>query len=191
IGGGGFALDVGVGGDDGLLDFAIGQAAHQFADAQVIGADAVDRIDRPAEHVVPPAEFPGALDGHHILGLLHDAQQAGVAARVAADAALGLFGDVAADLAEPHAGLHLGQCGGQALDLFGIGAEDVEGNALGALGAHSGELAKFVDQFLDAAVVGVHRSPPSGEPRTSSITVPPPRRATSAAPTRPVPPPAR
>src|SRR5699024_6813888 len=83
VGGGGFALDVGVGGDDRLLDLAIGQAAHQFADAQVVGADAVDRIDRAAEHVVPPAELPGAFDGHHVLGFFHDAQQAGVAAWIA------------------------------------------------------------------------------------------------------------
>src|SRR5699024_3615570 len=114
------------------------------------------------------------------------AQQAGVTARVAADAALGLLGDVAAGLAEPHASLHLGQCRGQALDLFGVGTEDVEGDALRTLGAHSGELAEFVDQFLDDAVVGVHRSPPSGESRISSITVPPSRRATRGAPIRPV-----
>ena len=54
---------------------------------QVVGADAVDRADGAAEHVVAPAELAGALDGDDVLGLLDDADDRRVAARVAADAA--------------------------------------------------------------------------------------------------------
>ena len=77
------------------------QPGHQLADAQVVRADAVDRTDRAAEHVVAPAELAGALDRDDVLGLLDDADDVGVAARVAADAALLGLGDVAADRAEP------------------------------------------------------------------------------------------
>ena len=64
---GGLALEVRVGGDDDLGDGAVGQPGHQLADAQVVRADAVDRADRPAEHVVPAAELTGALDGDDVL----------------------------------------------------------------------------------------------------------------------------
>jgi len=51
---------------------AIGEPGEQFAHAQVIRADAVDRADGPAEHVIAPTELAGALDGDNILRLLDD-----------------------------------------------------------------------------------------------------------------------
>ena len=57
----------------------------------------VDRADRAAEHVVAAAELAGALDRDDVLGLLDHAQHGRVAPRVAADAALVVLGDVAAD----------------------------------------------------------------------------------------------
>ena len=85
-----------------LFRSAVGQPDHQLPDAQLVGPDPVDRRDRPAEHVVLAAELPGALDGDDVLRLLDDADEAGVASRVAADRARRLLGHVAADLAEPH-----------------------------------------------------------------------------------------
>jgi hypothetical protein len=52
VGGGGFALDGGIGGEDDFLDFAAGDAADQIGDAQLFGADAVQWRNRAVEHVV-------------------------------------------------------------------------------------------------------------------------------------------
>jgi len=95
----------GVGGQDALLDLAVPQTAEELAHAQVVGADAVDGVDGAAEHVVEPPVLAGALDGDDVLGLLDDADDALVAAGVAADGALGGLGDVAAGLAEADLGL--------------------------------------------------------------------------------------
>ena len=75
VGGGGLALEVGVGRDDHLGDDAVAEPGEQLAHAQVVGADAVDRADRAAEHVVAAAELAGALDGDDVLGLLDDADR--------------------------------------------------------------------------------------------------------------------
>ena len=107
------ALEVRVGGDDQLGDGAVHQPGHELLDPQVVGAHAVDRADRAAEHVVAAAELAGALDGDDVLGLLDDAQDVVDAARVAADAALLGLGDVVAGHAEADLLLHPGQRGDQ------------------------------------------------------------------------------
>src|SRR6478735_12559331 len=107
----GLALEVRVGRDDDLLHLARREPGHELAHPQVVRPDAVDRADRPAEHVVGAAELPRALDGDDVLGLLDDADGGLVAPRVGADAtALGLR-DVSADVAEAHLGPDLGQGG--------------------------------------------------------------------------------
>ena len=63
----------------------------------------------PPEHVVPAAELARLLDRDDVLRLLDHAQHRHVAARVAADPALLVGGDVAADVAEPDLLRHLGQ----------------------------------------------------------------------------------
>ena len=73
VGGGGFALQVRVGGEDDLGDDRRGQPTQQFGDVEVFGADVIDGADRPAEDVVEPAELAGAFDGGDVLGLLDDA----------------------------------------------------------------------------------------------------------------------
>src|SRR6266508_1104899 len=85
--GGGLALDVGVGRQDDLADPVRLQAGEQLPDPQVVGADPLDRADRPAEHVVAAAELLGALDRHQVAWLLDHADQARVAPWVPADAA--------------------------------------------------------------------------------------------------------
>ena len=84
------------------LHLAVGEALHELADAEVVGADAVDRAERAAEHVVEPAVLAGALDRGDVLRLLDDADRRAVPAGVAADAAAVLVRDVAAQRAEPH-----------------------------------------------------------------------------------------
>ena len=101
---------------------------------QVLGVDPVDRRQRPAEHVVAPAELVGALDRDHVAGLLDHADQVAVAALVLADAAGGLGGEVEADLALADRLLDLADGVGQRERLLVGGAQDVEGEPLrGAL----------------------------------------------------------
>src|SRR6478609_4000559 len=157
IGGGGLTLQVGVGGQDHLGDGAVGEPHHQLADAQLVGPDAVDRRDRPAQHVVAALELAGALDSHDVLVLLDHAQHRLVAPRVAADPALVVLGDVEADRAELHARLDLDQHVGQPAYVDRVGLQEVERDPLRALGPHAREPAELVDEVLDDAFV--HRAP--------------------------------
>lgn len=70
VGGGGLALQVRVGGDDHLGDLhGPCRRRSSSGDVRVLGADVIDRADRPAGHVVQPAELAGALDRLDVLGL--------------------------------------------------------------------------------------------------------------------------
>src|SRR5450759_4711934 len=164
VGGGRLPLDVRVHGQDHLGDRAVGQPGHQLGDPQVVRTDARDRVDGPAEHVVPAAELPGALDRDDVLGLLDDADRRERPARVAADAAQLLLRDVAAQRAEPHASLDLGECVDEPADVRLVCREHVESDALGALGTDPGQPPELVDQILDRTLVHALtlRPPPDG-----------------------------
>ena len=71
------------------------------------GLDAVERRERAAEHVVEAAVLVRALERDHVDRLLDDADDGAVAARVEADRAELLLGQVAALAAEADALLHL------------------------------------------------------------------------------------
>src|SRR5262245_8491058 len=73
----------------------------------MLGLHAVERRERAAEHVIEAAELACSLDGDQVDRLLDDADQRVVAARVAADRADVLFGQVAALVAETDAFLDL------------------------------------------------------------------------------------
>jgi hypothetical protein len=90
-----------------------------------------------------------ALDRDHVAGLLDDADQARVAALVLADAAAGLVGEVEADLAQPDPLLDLADGVGQRVGVVGVGAQDVEGQALGRALPDARELAELGDEALD------------------------------------------
>src|SRR5262245_42824734 len=105
--GGCLTLEVGIGREDHLRDGAVSETLHQLADAQLVGSDALDGADRAAEDVVAALELTCALDRDDVLGLLDHTDQRVVSTRIPADLALVLFGDVAADRAEPHPGLDL------------------------------------------------------------------------------------
>ena len=70
-----FALDVGVRREDDLVDAVLLDAREQLLDAQLLGADALDRRDRALEHVVAALELAGALDRDDVARLLDDAQR--------------------------------------------------------------------------------------------------------------------
>src|SRR5690606_34520283 len=131
-------------------------------------------------------ELLGLLDGDDVAGLLHDADEGGVAAVVGADATLGAagvgvvavaglgLGQVEAPAAEGDALLGGGDGGGQPEGVGALDLEEVEGDPLGRLGADAGEPSQLVDELLDGPRVGAAhccspRRPPSG-PRAARWT---------------------
>ena len=93
------------------------EAVEQFADAELIATDAVDRIEVALQHVVATVVALRLLDRDHVLGFFDHAQHAVLASRVTAEAALDAlrinrspdrqFGDVEASTAERDPPLHL------------------------------------------------------------------------------------
>ena len=124
----------------------------------------MDRVDDAAEDVVAAAEDARALDRLDVLGLLDDADRAGVAAHVAADGALVLFREVAADVAVAHASAHGVDRVDEARDVLGLRIQDVHGHALRGLRADARQLPELVDEVGQGAVVHV-----SILPRSSSL----------------------
>ena len=96
------ALDVRAGGDDHLSIATVARPrrAQQLADAQIVGADAVERREHAVQHVVAAAKAAGALDREQIGRRGDHADEARVAARVAAQRARILLGEVHAHRAE-------------------------------------------------------------------------------------------
>ena len=144
---------------------AVGEPDHQLADPQLVRADAVDRADRPAEHVVAAAELAGPLDRDDVLGLLDDAQHAS-----GRGAGRGRSG-TAPPRRRCRRSRRTGPCSLTSIEHVGepayvgrVGREQVERDPLGALGTDAGQPAELVDQVLDHAFV--QRGLPSepGEP---------------------------
>jgi hypothetical protein len=90
-----------------------------------------------------------ALDRDHVAGLLHDADDGGVAAGVQADRAARPLREVEADLAEPDPLLDVADRLGERERVLRLGAQDVEGQALGRARPDAGQLAELGDQALD------------------------------------------
>src|SRR5215470_12622696 len=134
----GLAFEVGIGGDYQFCHRSVGEPRHQLLDPQLVRADAVDRADRAAEHVVTAAELADLLHRRHVLGLFHDADHRGVAPRVEADPAFVGLGHVAAGPAEPHPFGHLDQRVGEPPDLGLIRGQQVKGDPLAPLGPTPG-----------------------------------------------------
>ena len=124
-------------------------ALQQLVDAQVAGIDAVERRERAAEHVVEAAELGGALERDDVDGLLDDADERVVAARVAADRADLVLGQVAALAAEAHPLLHLRERGGERERFVLRPLQDVEGEPLRRPRADAGQAAQLRDEVLD------------------------------------------
>src|SRR5581483_9128131 len=82
-------------------------APEQLVDPQVARLHAVEWRERAAEDVVEAAELVRPLERDDVDRLFDDADRSVVAARVPADAAELLFGEVAAFAAEADAFLHL------------------------------------------------------------------------------------
>src|SRR5680860_1237773 len=146
-------LDVGVGGEHHLRDRLLTDARQQVRDAELVRPHTVDRGDRPTQHVVTTAELPGLLHRHQVTRLLDDAQHMRVPARVAADAALLLLGDVVAAAAEAHPALDLADRPSEPVGVGHVDGQQVEGQALRALGTDPRKTTELGDEVLDRTLV--------------------------------------
>jgi len=142
----GFAFEGGAGGEDDFVDFAALDSGEEVGGAELVGAYSVERRERAVEDVVDAHVSAGALDAGNAGGLLNDADEALVADGAGAVGAGIDVGDVVADGAEAQAGLELADGVGEGGGVFVAGAQEVEGEALGAFGADAGELLEFVDE---------------------------------------------
>ena len=105
--------------------------------------------------MVAPTELAGPFDGHHVLGLLDDADTGQVTTRIQADAAFLGFGHVSADAAETDLLLDLHQRGDEPFDIDSVGLEQMERDALRALGTDARQSSELVDQVLDHAFIHI------------------------------------
>ena len=124
-------------------------AAEQLVDPQVLGLDAVERRERAAEDVVEPAVLVRALDRDQVGRLLDDADDGVVAARVAADLARLLLGQVPALAAEANALLDLGDRRGERGGLVRRDAQEVEREPLRRSLADAGQARELRDEVVD------------------------------------------
>src|SRR4029450_12256314 len=120
----------------------------ELVDAEMSRLDAVERRERPAQHVVDAPVLVGALDREQVRGLLDDADDRTVAPGVGADRAELFLGEVPALPAEADALLHLADCVGEREGLLLRDAEDVEGEPLRRARAHSREPGELRDQVV-------------------------------------------
>jgi hypothetical protein len=116
---------------------------------QVLWVHAVDRRQRPAEHVVATVELARALDRDHVARLLHHADGGRLAPLVLTDPAGGLGGEVEADLAVAHRLLDLANRVGEREGLLLRGAEDVEREPLSGALPDAGQARELGDQAVD------------------------------------------
>ena len=82
---GGVAFDIGGEREDDFFDVLLWDALDELGDAEIFGADAVERGDAAAEDVELAAEGVGLFDAQDIDGAFDDAEESGVAARIVAD----------------------------------------------------------------------------------------------------------
>ncbi len=130
------------------------------------------RRQRPAEHVVQPAELARALDRHDVGRLLDHADDRRVAARVGADRAQLALGEVEALPAEADLLLDVDDRRRQGEDLVGPELQHVEREPLRGAGADAGELGELRDQALNRG--RIHRwSTPCTHRRATSRPVQP------------------
>src|SRR5262245_60316871 len=97
----------------------------------MLGLDAIERRERPAEHVVEPAVLRRPLERDEVDRLLDDADDGAVAARVAEDLADVLLGQVPALAAETDSLLDLLDRERERIRFFLGDAEEMERESLG------------------------------------------------------------
>jgi hypothetical protein len=111
---GGVAFDIAGQGEDDFVDVLGWDALDELGDAEIFGADAVERRDFSTEDVELAAVSAGLFDGENIDGTLDDAKERAITAEVLADFTWLFFGESAAGLAKLNliAGTHQSVCQG-------------------------------------------------------------------------------
>ena len=104
-----------------------------------------------AEHVITSAKIGGSIHDGNRGGLLHDADDARIPARVLADAAGLIFGQITTFFAGAHPLGYRGKRGGKPTDLFGGLLEQMKGEPLRSLSADAREPCELCNQLLDCA----------------------------------------
>ena len=145
----GLALDRGVDGEDEFGDAALGNAADQRLDVEIVRADAIERRQRAAEHVVFRVHRAGAFQRPEVRDILDDNQGGAVAARVGADRAGIDRVDIAADRAFGDLVDRLGERGGERTHQLVLLLDHVQRGAAGRAGAEPRHLGQKLDQSLD------------------------------------------
>src|SRR5713101_4536201 len=141
---GGLALDGGVHGEDHFARAARGDAAHER----------VERRERAAQHVITAAIGAGALDGPEIGDILDDADEPGIAPRVATDAARIGGVEIATGRAGANALRRVGQRRCQGLHHRLVALQKIERGAPGGTRAQAGQLGKEMNQTIEVAQNG-------------------------------------
>src|SRR4029077_21136055 len=124
-------------------------AMHQLVDAEMLGLDAVERRERAAQHVVEAAILRRPLERDEVDRLLDDADERAVAARVEADRAELLLGEVAALVAEADALLHVGEGGREGERLVLVRLQGVEREPLRRALPDAREARQLRDEVVD------------------------------------------
>jgi len=143
---GGLALDRRIGGEDNLFDVPVFQPPQKTGDAQMLGANAVQRRKRAMQDVVDAVEVSGFFDSCDAGGLFNHAHLMLVSGGALAIDTRIRVGDVVADGAEVKALLYVTDGGGQCFGVFVTGAQNVEGEALRRLASNAGKLFELVNQ---------------------------------------------
>ena len=110
------------------------------------GPDAMQRRQRPHQHVIHAFEVARLLDGRDVLRLLDDADEPVVARRVRAEVAGIGVGDVAAHRAVGDAILDVVHGLDEPFDFLARRFQDVEREPLRALGADAGQALQLLDE---------------------------------------------
>src|SRR5262249_5883881 len=115
-------------------------------DLEIIRPDALQRRQRPHEHVIHASELTCLLNRSHVLRLLDDADDAVIAIGGAAErAGIGVC-DVVADRAVGDALFHVANRVDQPFGVIAWSLEDVKRKPLRALRADAGKALQLLDQ---------------------------------------------
>ena len=144
-----FAFCREAGGQNDLVDDAIGGARQQHGTADLRQPLAIQRADPPQQHKVEPAKAATALERGLVSGRFNNAQQARVAAGVYAGAANVGFGECMATLAVAHLAHCLGQRTREPHRTVTVMLQQVECHALRRLDTDPWQTAQGVNQRFE------------------------------------------
>lgn len=145
---GGVALHGGAQGKDDFFDVATGHSFYQAVNLEVLGAHAVHRTDKSAQHMIESIVLLGALDGHDVADVLYHADGGAVAPGVGADVTHIGIADVVTHLAVFHFALELDDGIAKGFDGGSVLAEQMQHQAHGGLAAYTRQFGKLADGFL-------------------------------------------